>query len=156
MRHNRMSSTIRLWVRPLIQQLMLPCNLLLRLALHCRISGPPQGDSPNPHGTGESAPRNGQCPVSKPWDNEDEIVTELAWHKMSAFDEAAGWFFFNFKVPCSSKRLSSLIVQCLCASSTHVGGTDGAMELEECVSARLASSEHNRPPPPAVEHVLHR
>jgi len=62
------------------------------------IPGPPQGGSPNPHGTGESAPSNGECPVSKPWDNEDEIETALAAHKISAFEEAAGWFFWNFKV----------------------------------------------------------
>mmetsp|Transcript_42693 Transcript_42693/g.106257 ORF Transcript_42693/g.106257 Transcript_42693/m.106257 type:complete len:643 (+) Transcript_42693:162-2090(+) len=62
------------------------------------IPGPPSEGTPNPHGTGDSAPDHGQCPVSRPWDNEDEIETMLAMHKISAFEEASGWFFFNFKV----------------------------------------------------------
>jgi len=62
------------------------------------IPGPPQGASPGPHGTGVSAPSNGMCPVSKGWENEDGIEAALAAHKISAFEEGAGWFFWNFKV----------------------------------------------------------
>jgi len=62
------------------------------------IAGPPTGAAPGPHGTGTSAPSYGQCPVSKPWDNEDAYEPQLAAHKLSAFQEAAGWFYWNFKV----------------------------------------------------------
>uniref|UniRef100_A0A7S3FJY2 Glycoside hydrolase family 5 domain-containing protein n=1 Tax=Haptolina ericina TaxID=156174 RepID=A0A7S3FJY2_9EUKA len=61
------------------------------------IPGPPQGLAPGPHGTGASAPSNGMCPVSKSWENEQSIEADLAAHKISAFDEAAGWFYWNFK-----------------------------------------------------------
>ena len=54
------------------------------------IAGPPDGPSPAPFGTGQSAPSDGQCPTTKPWDNEGEIMTALAQRKLSAFDEAAG------------------------------------------------------------------
>lgn len=63
------------------------------------IKGPPQGSElPGPFGTGTSAPSGGNCPVTKPWDNEDEMMQKLAQRKLSAFNEAAGWFFWNFKV----------------------------------------------------------
>ena len=61
------------------------------------ITGPPMGDALGPYGTGNSAPSHGRCPVSKPWDNEDEFEPELAKHKMSAFAEGVGWFYWNFK-----------------------------------------------------------
>jgi hypothetical protein len=61
------------------------------------IAGPSMGVALWPHGTGSSAPANGQCAVSKPWDNEATYEPVLAAHKVSAFEEAAGWFFFNFK-----------------------------------------------------------
>jgi len=61
------------------------------------IAGPSMGAALGPHGTGTSAPANGQCAVSKPWDNEAAYELVLAAHKVSAFEEAAGWFFFNFK-----------------------------------------------------------
>ena len=54
------------------------------------IRGPPDGANPSPFGTGSSAPSRGECPTSKPWDNEGEILPRLAQHKLSAFDEAAG------------------------------------------------------------------
>ena len=54
---------------------------------------------PGPYGTGFSAPVDGHCPISKAWDNEEEIMWQLARHKLSAFEEAsAGWMFWNFKV----------------------------------------------------------
>ena len=63
------------------------------------LKGPPaQSEAPGPFGTGFSAPVDGHCPVSKAWDNEGEIMAQLAQHKLSAFDEAAGWFFWNFRV----------------------------------------------------------
>uniref|UniRef100_A0A7S4BPJ0 Glycoside hydrolase family 5 domain-containing protein n=1 Tax=Chrysotila carterae TaxID=13221 RepID=A0A7S4BPJ0_CHRCT len=63
------------------------------------IAGPPQGSSPGPRGTGSpSAPSNGRCSVSKPWDNEDAIEQQLAEHKISAFEEGVGWIFWNFRV----------------------------------------------------------
>ena len=61
------------------------------------IPGPPKGPSPGPWGTGNSAPSFGKCPTSKPWENEEDIMPRLAQHHLSAFDEAAGWFYFNFK-----------------------------------------------------------
>ena len=61
------------------------------------IAGPSMGAALGPHGTGTSAPANGQCAVSKPWENEAAYEPVLAAHKVSAFEEAAGWFFFNFK-----------------------------------------------------------
>jgi len=58
-----------------------------------------KGPSLGPRGTGTlSAPSYGQCPISKPWDNEDAMQTALAAHKIAAFDDSVGWFFFNFKV----------------------------------------------------------
>ena len=70
------------------------------------IAGPPQGASPGPIGTGSSAPSNGECPVSKPWDNQKAIMAKLAQRKLSAFDEAAGWFFWNFKTELDSPQWS--------------------------------------------------
>lgn len=61
------------------------------------IAGPPQGDSPGPHGTGESAPKGGKCPVSKGWDNDDEFQPVAAAARLVAFDAGIGWFFMNFK-----------------------------------------------------------
>jgi hypothetical protein len=55
-------------------------------------------NAPTPFGTGYSAPLDGNCPISKPWDNEEEIEPLLAQYKISAFEEAGGWFFQNFKV----------------------------------------------------------
>jgi len=63
------------------------------------IRGPPkQSNAPGPFGTGFSAPINGHCPISKPWDNEAKVLPRLAQHKLSAFQEAAGWFYWNFKI----------------------------------------------------------
>jgi len=63
------------------------------------LRGPPSGNSaPAPFGSGFSAPTNGKCPVSKPWENEQSVVKKLAQHKLAAFEDAAGWFYMNFKV----------------------------------------------------------
>ena len=43
------------------------------------VRGPPTaGSAPGPFGTGTSAPKDGMCPVSKPWDNEAAMETKLA------------------------------------------------------------------------------
>ena len=70
------------------------------------IRGPPQGPPPGPFGTGASAPSFGNCAVSKPWENEDEIMQKLGQRKLSAFDEAAGWFFWNFKLEIQNPQWS--------------------------------------------------
>ena len=42
------------------------------------IAGPSMGAALGPHGTGTSAPVNGLCAVSKPWDNEVRISKAAA------------------------------------------------------------------------------
>ena len=62
------------------------------------IAGPPSGPTLGPRGTGKvSAPNRGKCPTSKAWPDEDAFEPVLAAHKISAFEEGAGWFYMNFK-----------------------------------------------------------
>mmetsp|Transcript_40256 Transcript_40256/g.131531 ORF Transcript_40256/g.131531 Transcript_40256/m.131531 type:complete len:712 (-) Transcript_40256:230-2365(-) len=63
------------------------------------IAGPPaDADPPAPFGSGVvSAPRQGLCPLSKGWADEDDYQARAAAAYLTSFDSAVGWFFMNFK-----------------------------------------------------------
>ena len=103
------------------------------------IRGPPQGPPLPPFGTGVSSPSFGNCAVGKGWDNEDEIMQKLGQRKLSAFDEAAGWFFWNFKIETKEPHWSwdmSMRRGWLPSnlSATHVGLRTMPQYLNVCIT----------------------
>lgn len=56
-----------------------------------------------PFGTGMSTPRNGLCPIDRPWPDDDSVTRRLAHKKLSAFIRISGHFFWNFKTELEPK-----------------------------------------------------